>query len=67
MCLARLAKMNLQDFDKGSIDPSTVPQHFQNSVPVMPDIDIFLNGILKLLLNLKYGKAAGPDNLRMPC
>ena len=58
--------MSLQDtLDKGSIDPSTVPQHFQNSVPVMPDIDIFLHGILKLLLNLKPGKAAGPDNLRL--
>ena len=31
----------------------------------MPDIDIFLHGILKLLLNLKPGKAAGPDNLRL--
>ena len=30
----------------------------------MPDIDISLNGLLKLLKNLKPGKAAGPDKLK---
>ena len=30
----------------------------------MPDLEISLNGILKLLKNLKPGKAAGPDQLR---
>ena len=54
----------MPDWERSHVYPSTVPQHFQNSVMVMPDIDISLNGILKLLLNLKPGKAAGPDNLR---
>ena len=30
----------------------------------MPDIEISLNGLLKLLKNLKSGKAAGPDKLK---
>ena len=30
----------------------------------MPEIDISLNGLLKLLHNLKPGKAAGPDTLK---
>ena len=30
----------------------------------MPEIDISINGILKLLNNLKPGKAAGPDSIR---
>ena len=30
----------------------------------MPDIEISLNGIFKLLFNLKPGKAAGPDKIR---
>ena len=30
----------------------------------MPDIDISLNDLLKLLKNLKPGKVAGPDKLK---
>ena len=37
---------------------------YLNSTPVMPDIDISLNGLLKLLKNLKPGKVAGTDKLK---
>ena len=32
-------------------------------IPSIPPIDITVNGVLKLLKNLKPGKAAGPDNI----
>ena len=32
--------------------------------PSMPDIDITESGVLKLLLNFKIHKAAGPDEIR---
>ena len=32
--------------------------------PKMPEIEIDLNGVLKLLANLKPGKAAGPDDIK---
>lgn len=38
--------------------PTTSPH------PSMPDIDVLEAGVLKLLLNLKIHKAAGPDQLR---
>ena len=36
----------------------------QKSTPVMEDFSISVAGILKLLKNLKPGKAAGPDRLK---
>ena len=60
-----LAQMKVQDLvDKGSLLPGTTPDTQRSSVPVMPDINISLNGLLNLLSNLKPGKAAGPDMLR---
>ena len=57
--------MKLQDLvDKGQVNPESVPQNTLNSNRIMPDIDISINGILKLLNNLKPGKAAGPDSIR---
>ena len=57
--------MKVQDLvDEGSIPPESIPDPYLNSIPVMPDIDISLNGLLKLLKNLKPGKAAGPDKLK---
>ena len=50
--------------DEGSIPPASFPGTCLNSTPVMPDIDISLNGLLKLLKNVKPGKAAGPDKLK---
>ena len=57
--------MKLQDMvDEGKMSPGTVPQTFRNKNQTMPQIEISINGILKLLYNLKPGKAAGPDKIR---
>ena len=51
--------------DNSWIDkPESVPQNTLNSNRIMPDIDISINGILKLLNNLKPGKAASLDSKR---
>jgi len=41
-----------------------LPFHLRSKYPSMPEISISLNGILKLLSNLKTDKAAGPDNIK---
>ena len=57
--------MKLQDMvDEGKMSPGSVPQTFRNKNQTMPQIEISINGILKLLYNLKPGKAAGPDKIR---
>ena len=57
--------MKVQDLvDEGSLPSESVQDSNLNSIPVMPDIEISLNGLLKLLKNLKPGKAAGPDKLK---
>lgn len=62
--MARLAEMRVKDLvDKGDLPSDTIPNR-QDDPTTMPDIDISLNGILKLLNNLKPGKAAGPDKLK---
>ena len=50
--------------DDGKLSPGAVPQNFLNKNPTMPQIEISINGIPKLLNNLKPGKAAGPDKIR---
>ena len=35
----------------------------ENQFPVLDDINITLNGIIKLLKNLNPNKSPGPDNL----
>ena len=50
--------------DDGSLLLGSVPDSNLSSVPVMPDLEISLNGIPKLLKNLKPVKAAGPDQLK---
>ena len=63
--LSRLCKMKLQDMaDCGGIPSEALPPGMQESSPVMEDFDISVAGILKLLKNLKPGKAAGPDRLK---
>ena len=58
--------MKLQDMvDEGKMSTRTVPQTFRNKNQTMPQIEISINGILKLLYNLKPGKAAGPDKIRL--
>ena len=50
--------MKLQHMvDNGRVSPDTVPEKSQNKNQTMRDIEISLNGILKLLFNLKPGKS----------
>ena len=59
--------MKLKDMtDQGIISPDSVPPRTLSSVPPMEDFRISVEGILKLLKNLKPGKAAGPDKLKPP-
>ena len=65
LSLSRLCKMKLHDAaDSGKIPSELLPQEMQKSTPVMEDFSISVAGILKLLKNLKPGKAAGPDRLK---
>ena len=41
-----------------------IPQSLKCKYPLMPEIKIDENGILKLLSNLKIDKAAGPDDIK---
>ena len=59
--------MHVQDPNhEGGLPPdsdiTTDPQ--QDSTTTMPEINFSLNGLLKLLIILKPGKAAGPDRLK---
>ena len=65
LSLSRLAKMWVQDLrNAGGLPSDTIPDRQQDSNINMPEIDISLNGLLKLLHNLKPGKAARPDKLK---
>ena len=57
--------MAVQDLvDTGKIDSKSVPANLINTQPVMPDIQLSENGILKLLKDLNPHTAAGPDELK---
>ena len=57
--------MRVQDLSNaGGLPSDTIPDRQQDSKTNMPEIDISLNGLLKLLHNLKPGKAAVPDMLK---
>ena len=43
---------------------SLLPDGIQCNFPVMPDIEISVNGVAKLLSNLNSAKTAGPDAIR---
>ena len=59
--------MKLQDMaDIDTISSDASPARVLNDSHVMGDFSISVNGILKLLQNLKPGKAAGPDR-HNPC
>ena len=65
LSLIRLCKMKIQDMaDQGEIPSESLPQGMQESHPAMEDFSISVAGIIKLLKNLKPGKAAGPDRLK---
>ena len=57
--------MRVQDLNhSGGLPSDTSPDSRQNPSTTMPEICISLNRLLKLLKNLKPGKAAGPDRLK---
>ena len=57
--------MRVQDLrNAGGLPSDTIPDRQQDSNINMPEIDISLNGLLKLLHNLKPGKAARLDKLK---
>ena len=65
LSLSRLAKMRVQDLKTaGGLPSDTIPHLQQDTTTKMPEIEISKNGLLKLLKNLKPGKAAGPDRLK---
>ena len=65
LSLSRLASMRVQDLEKaGGLPSDTTPDSLQDSATNMPEINISENGLIKLLQNLKPGKAAGPDKLK---
>ena len=65
LSLAQLSKMALQDsVDKGKVPSSTLPDDCKVQHPIMPNIVISHNGILKQLKDLNPHKAAGPDNIK---
>ena len=66
LSLTRICKMKLQDMaDCGKLSPEALPPGVLKSTPVMEDFSISVAGILKLLQNLKPGKAVGPDRLKL--
>ena len=65
LALSSLAQMAVQDLiDAGKMGSKSVPANLINTQPVMPDIQLSENGILKLLKDLNPHKAAGPDELK---
>ena len=50
--------------DTGRLDTRSVPAKNINDQPVMPNIKVSENEILKLLKDLNPHKAAGPDELK---
>ena len=65
LSLSRLAKMRVQDSKTaGGLPSDTIPDLQQDTTTKMQEIEISKNGLLKLLKNVKPGKAAGPDRLK---
>ena len=65
LALSSLAQIAVQDLvDTGKLDTRSVPAKNINKQPVMPDIKVSENGVLKLLKDLNPHKAAGPDELK---
>ena len=57
--------MRVQDLKKaGGLPSDTTPDSLQDSATNMQEMTISENGLMKLLQNLKPGKAAGPDKLK---
>ena len=65
LSLSRLAEMRVQDLKTaGGLSSDSNTDSQPDKTRCMPEIIISENGLLKLLKNLKPGKAAGPDKLK---
>ena len=65
LSLSRLCKMKLQDLaDEGKIELDSLPADTLSPNPAMVEFSVAVEGVLKLLSNLKPGKAAGPDKIK---
>ena len=65
LLLSRLCKIQIQNMtDCCIMRHDAVPERVLNTNPIMEELSISCNGILKLLQNLKPFKAAGPDKLK---
>ena len=64
LSLSRLCTMNLQDMTKDSKTQPLLGPTTPILIPIMEEFGISTAGILKLLKNIKPGKAAGPDRLK---
>ena len=63
--MSRLCKMKLQDLaDEGKIELDSLPADTLSPNPAMEEFSVSVEGVLKLLSNLKPGKAAGPDKIK---
>ena len=54
----------LEGLAKGTLKEDNIPGTFRPKVPEMPQIEISLAGILKLLAGLDPSKAAVPDAIK---
>ena len=65
LSLSRLCMMKLQDLaDEGKIELDSLPADTLSPNPAMEEFSVSVEGVLKLLSNLKPGKAAGPDKIK---
>ena len=65
LSLSRLCKMKLQDLaDEGKIEADSLPAETLSPNLAMEEFSVSVEGVLKLLSNLKPGKATGPDKIK---
>ena len=62
--LSQLCIQKVQDLqDEGHLSSDNIPSDLQNKANNMPDLNISVNGIIKLLQGLNPSKAPGPDRI----
>ena len=65
LALSSLTQIAVQDLiDVGKLYNHFVPANYRNIQPILPNIQVSENGIMKLLKDLNPHKAAGPDKLK---
>ena len=63
-CLSPLRLVQLSTQTIQSLFHDILPDDLKSSCPSMPKINVDLNGVLKFLLKVNPGKAAGPDSVK---